>query len=80
MEYDISAAHRLVRQQRAMGNDVAWDGWDIVFYRPSDMARTSKDGVWRDGSWAFANRSVVDSQGKWTVDPRNIKRSRRSRA
>lgn len=80
MEYDISAAHRLVRQQRAMGNDCEWQGWDIVFYRPSDMARTSKDGVWRDGQWQFANRSVVNSRGIWTVDPRNIKRSRRARS
>jgi len=78
-EYDFSAAHRMVRQQRAMGNDVEWVGWDtIVFYRPQETAVYSPDGVFRDGQWAFANRVVVDSDGIWRVDPRNIKRPRRT--
>jgi hypothetical protein len=79
-EYDFSSAHRLVRQQRGLGNDVEWIGWDtIVFYRPSDNAVYTTDGVWRNDHWAFANRVVVDSDGIWRIDARNIKRPRRTR-
>lgn len=79
-DYDFSGAHRMVRQQRAMGNDVEWQGWDtIVFYRPAENAVYSPDGVWRNGQWAFANRVVVDDNGIWKVDARNIKRPKRSR-
>lgn len=78
LEYDWSAAHRMVRQQRAAGNDVEWQGWDIVFYRPADNAMYSPDGVWREGEYAFANRVVVDEHGIWKVDRRNIKRPKRS--
>lgn len=76
---DIKAAHRIVREQRAAGNDVEWDGWDIVFYRPAEHAIHSTEGVWRKDKWAFANRVVVNSEGKWEVDPRNIKRVRHTR-
>jgi len=79
LEYDWSAAHRMVRQQRAAGNDVEWQGWDIVFYRPAENARTSKDGAWRNGEYAFANRVTVDESGLWKIDRRNIKRPKRTR-
>lgn len=79
LNLDIKAAHRTVRQQRAIGNDVEWDGWDIVFYRYADHARHNVDGVWRNGQWAFANRVEVNEDGIWSIDPRNLKRLRRSR-
>lgn len=79
LNLDIKAAHRLVREQRAIGNDVEWDGWDIVFYRPADHAMHSKDGVFRNGRYAFANRVVVNSEGIWEIDDRNVKRVRPSR-
>jgi hypothetical protein len=79
-EYDFSAAHRMVRQQRAMGNDVEWQGWDtIVFYRPDEKAVYNTDGVWRNGHWAFANRCVVNESGIWEIDARNVKRAGRAR-
>lgn len=79
IELDIKAAHKTVREQRAAGNDVEWDGWDIVFYRPAVNAVNSKDGIWRKGQWAFANRVKVNSEGIWSVDPRNIRAIRGSR-
>lgn len=79
LNLDIKAAHRVVSEQRRAGTDVEWDGWDIVFYRPAEHAMHSPDGVWRKGQWAFANRVVVNSEGKWEVDPRNVKRVRRTR-
>lgn len=78
LNLDIKAAHKLVRDQRAIGNDVEWDGWDIVFYRPADHAMSSINGAWRKGQWAFANRVKVNSEGTWEIDPRNVRRIRRA--
>lgn len=78
---DISGlknSHRFVREQRALGNDVRWDGWDIVFFRPADHAIHSRDGAFRNGVWGFDNRVEVNSEGTWSIDPRNIKRVRRA--
>lgn len=80
LEFDIKSAHRMVNTQKAAHNDVRWDGWDIVFFRPADHAIHSKDGAFRDGEWGFDNRVVVNSEGKWLVDPRNLRRVRRARA
>lgn len=79
LNLDIKAAHKIVREQRAAGNDVEWQGWDIVFYRPAEHAMHSVNGVWRNNQWAFANRVEVNSEGMWSIDPRNIKRVRRFR-
>lgn len=75
---DIKSAHRIVREQRAAGNDVRWDGWTIVFFRPSDKGRHDKNGAFRNGVWGFDNRVEVNSEGIWQVDPRNVKRIRRA--
>lgn len=86
LEYDIKSAHRMVREQRALPkhkddkSDVRWEGWDIVFFRPADHAIHSRDGAFRNGVWGFDNRVSVNSEGKWLVDARNIKRIRRSKS
>lgn len=74
--FDIRSAHALVREQKSLGNDVEWDGWDIVFYRSAPQAKYSQDGVWRNGEWAFANRVELNSEGIWKVEERNIWRKR----
>lgn len=76
---NLNDAEQFVSRQKQLGADVEWDNYDIVFYRPAAHAITSKDGVFRDGSWAFANRSTVSSDGTWEIDYRNIKRARRNR-
>ena len=77
--YDIKEAHSLVRKERALGNDVRWDGWDIVFFRPSDNGMTSTNGAFKNGRWGFDNRIEVNSEGKWEIETRNIVSLRRSR-
>lgn len=79
LEFDIKSAHRMVREQQVAGNDVRWDNYDIVFFRAADHAIHSTDGAFRNGVWGFDNRVVVNSEGKWLVDQRNIKRVRRPR-
>jgi hypothetical protein len=78
-EFDIKSAHRMVKEQQALGNDVEWDNYTINFYRPADHAIHSVDGVFRNGKWAFKNSVEVNSEGIWSVDPRNIRHIRRPR-
>jgi hypothetical protein len=72
-------AEKFVAEQQKVGNDVEWDGWDIVFYRPDPASVYTKDGVWRNGGWAFKNVSPLNDDGRWTIDPRNVRRTRRPR-
>lgn len=71
----VEEAENFVARQKRLGNDVEWDNYDILFYRPAAHAVTSKDGVWRNGTWAFRNRSGVSSDGTWAVDYRNVKKA-----
>jgi len=75
----IAKAEKFVKEQKALGNDVRWDNYDIVFFRPSEKGVTSKDGAFRNGQWGFENRSDLQGDGTWTIDVRNVKRPRRGR-
>lgn len=72
----IKKVERFVKEQQDLGNDVRWDGWDMVFFRPSDAGIYSQQGAFRNGVWGFDNRVSVNSNGVWEIDFRNIKRSR----
>lgn len=74
----IKKAEKFVKQQQTRGNDVRWDGWDIVFFRSAPHAIHSKEGAFRKGEWGFENRVKVNDKGIWEVDFRNVKRSRGS--
>lgn len=71
---------QFVKEQQSLGNDVRWDGWDMVFFRPSEKAIYSREGAFRNGSWGFDNRVSPNEQGVWEVDFRNVKRSKRTRS
>lgn len=73
----VENAEKFVVKQKALGNDVYWDNYDMVFFRPSEKGVTSKDGAFRKGQWGFANRSNLRSDGTWEIDPRNIRYPRR---
>ena len=75
----IRKVEKFVKEQQALGNDVRWDGWDMVFFRPSPKAIFSNDGAFRNGVWGFDNRVSSNEQGVWEVDFRNVKRSKRTR-
>lgn len=76
----IKRAENFVRQQQALGNDVRWDGWDIVFFRTAEKGLYSKSGAFRNGQWGYENRVTVNESGIWEVDWRNVRRSRSSRS
>lgn len=82
----VKKADKFVKQQQELGNDVRWDGWTMVFFRPSPAAKYAVDengranGVWRNGSFGFESRVEVNEKGHWEVDWRNVnKRSGNSR-
>lgn len=76
----LRAAERFVERQQAAGNDIRWDGFDkIVCFRKSDQGITSPQGAFRNGSWGFDNVAVVDNNGVFRIDYRNVKRTKRSR-
>lgn len=76
----IRKVEKFVKEQKALGNDVRWDGWDMVFFRPSDKAIFSREGAFRNGVWGFDNRVSVSEKGVWEVDFRNVRRSKRTRS
>lgn len=80
LEFDIKSVHKMVNQQRSMGVDVRWENYDVIFFRPADHAMYSADGEFRNGVWGFSNRFGVNSDGKWKIDSRNLKRHRRARS
>lgn len=75
----LRRAEKFVGEQRNAGNDVRWDGWDMVFFRPSELGITSAHGVFHNGEWGFDNRVVVDTDGVWAIDYRNVRRTNRAR-
>ena len=76
----LNEAEKFVTRQKSLGNDVRWDGWDIVFHRPAEQGVYSKDGAFRDGQWGFENRASLSNDGTWEVDYRNVRRAKRTRS
>lgn len=78
---NLNEAERFVTRQQRLGNNVRWEGWDIVFFRESDKGRTAKHGVWSRTAeaYGFDNRSPVTDAGTWEVDYRNVRRAKRTR-
>lgn len=74
---DIDSVDAFVAEQKARGNDVRWDGWDLVFFRKNRDNRgfTSKYGAYRHNNWGFETRVEVNSYGKWKVPARSVKNS-----
>lgn len=81
----IKKVDKFVNAQQELGNDVRWDGWTMVFFRPHVGAVYSVDeagrpnGVWHNGSYGFETRVECDNRGLWEIDFRNVKHSTGSR-
>lgn len=73
---DFSGAHKFVREQRRLGNDVRWENYDMVFWKPTHYGFTNKKGAYRNGRWGMESRVVVTGQGTWEVPSKNVKSSR----
>lgn len=77
----LPEAEKFVTRQQRLGNDVRWDGWDMVFFREAEAAvySTEPEAVIRDGKAGFDNRSPVTDAGTWEIDYRNVRRAQRTR-
>lgn len=73
---DYKAAHHFVRQQRSLGNSVRWEGWDMVFWKPTRHGFTSVNGAFVNGRWGVESRVSVTSEGVWKVPQKSVKSSR----
>jgi hypothetical protein len=73
---DFKNAHRFVRDQRGLGVDIRWDGWDIVLWKPTHHGWTNPKGAFRNNRWGVESRFVVNSEGIWKVPQKNVKNSR----
>lgn len=76
----LPEAEKFVNKQRNLGNDVRWENYDIVFFRPAEQGIYSKDGAFRNGVWGFENRSPINDNGAWEIDWRNVRRSKPARS
>lgn len=68
----LDKAEQFVRRQQELGNDVWWEGWDMLFFSPNDGAFYSRNGAYRNGTWGFLNRATVNAKGEWEVDRRDV--------
>lgn len=68
----LDKAERFVKRQQELGNDVRWEGWDLVFFAPNDGGFYSRNGAYRNGAWGFENKSVIDERGHWHIDRRDV--------
>jgi hypothetical protein len=80
-------AHKFIEEQKALGNDVRWDGWTMVFFRAHPAAMYSvqdgrPNGVWSrtSDSYGFETRVEPNEKGLWEIDWRNVKSNKHSRS
>ncbi|WNM73068.1 hypothetical protein SEA_PERSIMMON_225 [Streptomyces phage Persimmon] len=74
---DYNSVDQFVESQQKAGNDVRWEGWDLVFFRKSknQSGWSKRDGAYRNDNWGFQTRIAVGNDGKWRVPNRNVKHS-----
>lgn len=74
---DYNSVEQFVTTQSKLGNDVRWEGWDLVFFRKSknQSGWSKRDGAYRNDNWGFQSRIAVGNDGKWRVPSRNVKHS-----
>lgn len=75
----VDRAERFVNKQQTLDNDVRWDNYDIVFFRPAPQGAFRKQGAFRNGQWGFENRFAVSEKGEWNIDWRNVRRAKGTR-
>lgn len=76
----LTEADRFVERQQRLGNDVRWEGWTMVFFKPDPRGmKDPRNGAVRGGAYGFDNKVPVTDAGTWEVDYRNVRRAKRPR-
>jgi hypothetical protein len=73
---DYDAAHTFVDTSAKSGNDVRWDGWDMVFFTPTHYGFSNPKGAYRNGRWGMEYRVSADDNGIWKVNHKSVKSPR----
>jgi hypothetical protein len=55
----LEAAERFVDSY----DNAFWDGWTIVFFRPTETGEFRTNGMYYNGKWGISNRVGPDSNG-----------------
>lgn len=76
---NYSSAHRFVREQRRLGLDIRWDGWDMVLWEPTVHGFDSVRGAFRKGRWGVETRIVVSNDGTWSFPTKKIRKAKNVR-
>ena len=50
--------------------NVFWDQWDIVIFKPARIAERRSNGMRHLGQWGHAHRIKVTERGTWRVPVR----------
>jgi hypothetical protein len=76
---DYKAAHKFVREQRRIGNVVRWDGWDMVFWKPTRHGFSTVNGSFDKtrGRWGVESRIAVNNSGEWSIPNKYVKQPTR---
>ena len=65
-------AHTFVEKS---GNNVYWDGWEIVIFHPTRGAYMRRNGAYRNGKWGISNRIACNNKGLWRVPVKDERKS-----
>ena len=69
---DYTDAHKFVQQQRKMGVDIRWDGYDMILFKKTPHGFNNQKGAFRKGRCGIEIRVSPDSLGMWSVVSRNV--------
>jgi len=63
----IDKVDGFVAKLQRKGVNVRWDGWKMVFFKPSRRAERSIHGSRVNGQWGYETVVSPNRQGKWLV-------------
>lgn len=66
----IDKVDGFVAKLQRKGVNVAWRGWDIVFFKPDQRAKHSVNGRRLGDEWGFETIVTPSEQGTWMVNYR----------
>lgn len=70
----LEEMEQIVKQRKFLH----WDGWVVVQTFPSEKARTSKYGLFRNGRWYIQKRFEPNENG-WNIPNKIIPSNKRQR-
>jgi hypothetical protein len=80
---DYDEAHAFVIAQRALGANVRWDGWTMVYWSPTEHGYTNPKGAFledqlgrRSRGWGMEYRIDPSDKGEWSVPKKYVRNAR----